>query len=50
VDTTGAGDAFAAGLLAEWLTHGATPDTALSAGVALAARAVTIAGGRPTGR
>lgn len=50
VDTTGAGDAFAAGLLAEWLTRGATPDTTLSAGVELAARAVAIAGGRPTGR
>ncbi|MEP6695629.1 MAG: PfkB family carbohydrate kinase [Pseudonocardiales bacterium] len=50
VDTTGAGDAFAAGLLADWLETGATPDTALAAGAAAAARAVTLSGGRPTGR
>lgn len=49
-DTTGAGDAFAAGLLAEWLRDGATPTAALAAGAALAARAVSIPGGRPTGR
>ncbi len=50
LDTTGAGDAFAAGLLAEWLTPGSTPDTALVAGTTLAARAVEIAGARPTDR
>ncbi|MDP9240323.1 MAG: PfkB family carbohydrate kinase [Actinomycetota bacterium] len=49
-DTTGAGDAFAAGLLADWLSPGATPDTALVAGAAMAARAVAISGGRPTGQ
>jgi sugar/nucleoside kinase (ribokinase family) len=50
VDTTGAGDAFAAGLLADWLSPGASPDTALLAGAETAARAVAISGGRPTGR
>ncbi|MGI8768213.1 MAG: carbohydrate kinase family protein [Propionibacteriaceae bacterium] len=48
LDTTGAGDAFAAGLLADWLTRDATPNTALVAGAGLAARAVTVMGGRPT--
>lgn len=47
-DTTGAGDAFAAGLLADWLTPGATANTALVAGAALAARAVAVIGGRPS--
>ncbi len=50
VDTTGAGDAFAAGLLADWLTPGSTPDSALVAGTARAARAVAIPGGRPIDR
>ena len=50
VDTTGAGDAFAAGLLADWLTPGSTPDSALVAGATTAARAVTIPGGRPIDR
>ncbi len=50
VDTTGAGDAFAAGLLADWLRPGATPDTALRAGAETAAKAVAISGGRPTDR
>jgi ribokinase len=46
VDPTGAGDAFAAGLLAAWLT-GAGPAAALDAGAALGARAVTTLGARP---
>jgi sugar/nucleoside kinase (ribokinase family) len=48
VDTTGAGDAFAAGLLAARL-EGAAPAAALSAGCALAARAVATQGARPRG-
>jgi ribokinase len=44
-DTTGAGDAFAAGLLAARLA-GAAPADALGAGCALAAEAVARAGGR----
>jgi ribokinase len=44
-DTTGAGDAFAAGLLAARLT-GADPADALGAGCALAAEAVAREGGR----
>ena len=46
VDTTGAGDAFAAGLLAARLAAPA-PAEALAAGCALAARAVVTAGARP---
>jgi sugar/nucleoside kinase (ribokinase family) len=46
VDTTGAGDAFAAGLLAA-RAEGAAPRAALSAGCALAARAVVTPGARP---
>lgn len=47
VDTTGAGDAFAAGLLAAWLTDpGVDPATALDAGQALAADVVRRPGAR----
>ena len=46
VDTTGAGDAFAAGLLAGRV-RGAGASAALSAGCALAARAVATPGARP---
>lgn len=46
VDTTGAGDAFAAGFLAEWLLH-PEPETALAAGNRLAARVVSQVGARP---
>jgi ribokinase len=45
-DTTGAGDAFAAGLLSARLAGG-TPADQLAAGCELAARAVAIAGARP---
>jgi ribokinase len=46
VDTTGAGDAFAAGFLASWLLH-PEPETALAAGNRLAARASGRVGARP---
>ena len=46
VDTTGAGDAFAAGFLAARLAD-ADPEEALRAGCRLAARAVAVPGGRP---
>ena len=46
VDTTGAGDAFAAGLLSAWRSGG-DPDAALAAGCRLAARAVSKPGARP---
>jgi sugar/nucleoside kinase (ribokinase family) len=47
VDTTGAGDAFAAGLLAAWLTDpGVDPAAALDAGQALAADVVRRPGAR----
>ncbi len=46
VDTTGAGDAFAAGFLRA-LGAGDGPDEALRAGCALAAQAVRAVGGRP---
>ncbi|MEU4687996.1 PfkB family carbohydrate kinase [Actinoplanes sp. NPDC023714] len=45
-DPTGAGDAFAAGLLAAWCS-GASPQAALDAGAALGARAVSVLGARP---
>jgi sugar/nucleoside kinase (ribokinase family) len=46
LDTTGAGDAFAAGFLGVWLGE-APPDEALAAGAHAAARCVTRVGGRP---
>lgn len=46
VDTTGAGDAFAAGFLARW-THSSTPEEALEAGRAAAETCVTRLGARP---
>lgn len=45
-DPTGAGDAFAAGLLDAW-SSGAGPQAALAAGVALGAEAVAQIGARP---
>jgi sugar/nucleoside kinase (ribokinase family) len=46
VDPTGAGDAFCAGFLAEWI-RSRDPRAAAEAGAKLAARAVGIVGGRP---
>ena len=46
LDTTGAGDAFAAGFLTSWLLH-PEPESALAAGNSLAAGAVSKLGGRP---
>lgn len=46
VDTTGAGDAFDAGLLAAWVA-GAAPRDALAAGIAAGTRAVTRPGAWP---
>jgi sugar/nucleoside kinase (ribokinase family) len=46
VDPTGAGDAFCAGFLAEWILS-RDPRAAADAGAKLAARAVGIVGGRP---
>ncbi|GAA5181536.1 sugar kinase [Rugosimonospora acidiphila] len=46
VDVTGAGDAFAAGLLRAWLA-GAPPVDALREGARLGAAAVSVAGARP---
>jgi ribokinase len=49
IDATGAGDAFAAGLLAARV-NGASRVEALTAGCRLAAEAVATVGARPTGR
>ena len=46
VDPTGAGDAFAAGFLASWITTGDMV-AAAEAGVYVAARAIMVMGGRP---
>jgi sugar/nucleoside kinase (ribokinase family) len=46
VDPTGAGDAFAAGFLDQWV-HSRDAVAGARAGAALAARAVTVVGGRP---
>jgi len=46
LDTTGAGDAFAAGFIGAW-TSGAAPPDALEQGARLAGRAVARVGGRP---
>jgi sugar/nucleoside kinase (ribokinase family) len=48
VDPTGAGDAFCAGFLTSWLDGKSAVDAA-RAGSLLAARAVTLQGGRPPG-
>jgi sugar/nucleoside kinase (ribokinase family) len=47
IDSTGAGDAFAASFCSAWL-HGATPVEAAKRAVFVAADAVTRAGARPT--
>jgi ribokinase len=47
LDPTGAGDAFAAGLLTAW-SSGAGPEAALKAGAATGATAVAQIGARPT--
>jgi sugar/nucleoside kinase (ribokinase family) len=46
IDPTGAGDAFAAGLLAAW-TNGADMTTALREGCRLGAQAAGLVGARP---
>jgi len=46
VDTTGAGDAFAAGFLSVW-TSSPDGDAALSSGAAAAGRAISVLGARP---
>ncbi|MEV4656694.1 sugar kinase [Micromonospora sp. NPDC049301] len=46
VDSTGAGDAFAAGLVAAWV-DGSSPVAALRHGCELGALSVTVLGGRP---
>jgi sugar/nucleoside kinase (ribokinase family) len=46
IDTTGAGDAFAAGFLSSWLRN-MPPEKALAEAVRVGAMAVGMAGGRP---
>jgi sugar/nucleoside kinase (ribokinase family) len=46
LDSTGAGDAFAAGLLTAWFS-GSSPEAALDAGARLGAAAVSRIGARP---
>lgn len=46
VDTTGAGDAFAAGFLTSWLEHG-DPSKGLAAGTGAAQRCIQQSGARP---
>jgi sugar/nucleoside kinase (ribokinase family) len=46
VDTTGAGDSFAGGFIAQWLNSGTLHDC-MSAGVSTAAQCVAIIGARP---
>jgi sugar/nucleoside kinase (ribokinase family) len=46
VDTTGAGDSFAAGFIPKWLETNDL-EAALSAGTALAAKCVATVGARP---
>lgn len=46
IDTTGAGDSFAAGFLGSWV-GGADPRSALAAGTAAAGRCITLRGARP---
>ncbi|HEX6151292.1 sugar kinase [Nocardioides sp.] len=48
VDTTGAGDAFAAGFLSVW-TSEADPAAALAAGARASAQAISVLGARPGG-
>lgn len=48
VDTTGAGDAFCAGFLAQWLAGG-SPEAALAEAIELGSAAVGLVGGRPPG-
>ena len=47
MDTTGAGDAFCAGFLASWVTHGPDPLAAAREGTGLARDAVSRMGARP---
>ncbi len=47
VDTTGAGDAFAAGFLSVW-TSATDPTAALAAGARAAAQAISVLGARPS--